>query len=433
MARLASLSAKVSTDVGARWVGRIAQGRGERAARSLIDVETAEKIVSTLGELKGLAMKLGQTLAMEPELLTPDVRAVIAKLHNEAPPMPFTTVRAVVESELGNGLETLFASFEAEPVAAASLGQVHRAVTKTGDLVAVKVQYPAIAQALEADLLNLNLLVGVLTATARMPHGKAYFRELQSSMLEELDYRVEADRSKAYARAARAFRDLRIPRVHDRLTSERVLTTEFLEGMSLKDFLRTLPAHSNDERFRVSRLLMQALWGPFLSEGLLHADPHPGNFLVLDNGTLGVLDFGAIKQASDRWTHANRLLFDAMLGGRPYDCIADSLNAGMVFDDGAKARPLVQAVLDITARPSTADPFDYARASIHRDMRNFFVRHPTTLRIIKPPAEAVQFFRAVAGMNQNLENIGASGPFRSAFVDAFTIAKRHGRRLNDIW
>lgn len=433
LAKLATLSAKLSTDVGARVVKRFARKDGEDESVSLLGQGAAEKLVATLGDLKGLAMKIGQGLSMDPDLLTPEIRAVMAKLQNQAPPMPWATVREVITSELGRPPEDIYASFEQEPIASASLGQVHRAVTRQGTTVAVKVQYPDIGRAIHSDLDNLGAMVTVVAATSRMAQGKDYFREVQQSLLEELDYRVEAQRSRVFAESARAFPDLKVPKVFDELTSERVLTLEFFVGETLKEFINRLDQHSNDERFRISRLLTRVTWGPFLATGVVHADPHPGNFMLLQDGTLGVLDFGAIKQMSDGWTFANRKLFDAMMGGPPYDCIGDSAKSGMVFDDPVTARPFVQTVLDIACRASASDDFDYGQAAINRDMRNHFLKHALSLGAIKPPREAIQFFRSVAGMNQNLENVGARGPFRTVFRELFEVAKGSGRALATTW
>jgi predicted unusual protein kinase regulating ubiquinone biosynthesis (AarF/ABC1/UbiB family) len=433
LAKLASLSARLSTDVGARVVKRFANTSGEDDSVSLLGYGAAEKLVATLGDLKGLAMKIGQGISMDPDLLTPEIRAVVAKLQNQAPPMPWVTVKEVLTSELGQTPDEAYQSFEETPIASASLGQVHRAVLKDGTPVAVKVQYPGIARAIHADLDNLGVLVTVFSTTSRLRHGKDYFREVQAGLLEELDYQVEAERSRRFAKAATAFPDIKVPRVFDDLTSERVLTLEFFKGQTLKEFIGSLDTHTNDEKFRISRLLTRVTWGPFLCTGLVHADPHPGNFILLEDGSLGVLDFGAIKQMSDRWTFANRMLFAAIFGGPHYDPIADSVKAGMVFENPEAARPFVATVLEIACRSVKDDTFDFTQASVSRDMRNHFMKNALSLATIKPPPEAVQFFRCVGGMSQNLETVGARGNFRQVFRELFETAKTHGEPLAASW
>ncbi len=428
LAKLASLSAKLSTDVVSRGVKRFA-GKSSDDPISILGNGAAEKLVATLGDLKGLAMKIGQSLAMDPDLLTPEIRAVVARLQNQAPPMPWATVREVVSSQLGKSVEEAYASFEETALASASLGQVHRAVLHDGTKVAVKVQYPDIAKALAADLDNIGAMVTVVSASTRLPQGKAYYAEMREALLDELDYRTEASRLKLFEHAVHGLPELRIPRVFDALTTEKVLTLELLEGMTVKEFLQDIDTRSAEEKFKASRLLILAIWVPFLSEGVVHADPHPGNFMLLPDGRLGVFDFGAVKQLSDPWLRANRRLFASFFGEPPYEPIRESEAAGMVFDDPNEARPFVQNVLDIACRAAKSSGFDYKVTGINREMRALFIKNALMLRKIRPPKEALQFFRGVAGMSQNLENIGARGDFQSVFKEVHEASKRLGRAL----
>lgn len=431
LAKLASLSARLSTDVGSRVVKRFVRADGEDLSVSIIGHGAAEKLVGTLGELKGLAMKVGQGLSMDPDLLTPEIRAVVARLQNQAPPMAYATVRQVITEELGAPPEEAFASFEETPIASASLGQVHRAVTKDGHVVAVKVQYPDIAKAIESDLENVGAMVKVVTTTSRLAHGKEYFVEVQQGLLEELDYEVEGERARRFAEAAKPFPELRVPKVYEELTAPRVLTLEFFDGITVKEFLSHLDQHPNEERFRLARLLVRVIWGPMLTSGVVHCDPHPGNFMLLKDGTLGVLDFGAIKQVSDRWVDANRRLMASFFGGPPYEPIIESERAGMIFTDPQTARPFVQSTLDLACRSVQSEEFDYATAGINRELRNLFLRNALMVKSnIKPPKEAIQFFRAIAGTSQNLENLKARGPFRQAFREVHEAVLRYGKPLS---
>jgi predicted unusual protein kinase regulating ubiquinone biosynthesis (AarF/ABC1/UbiB family) len=335
--------------------------------------------------------------------------------------MPWATVRQVLTQELGRPPEEAFAEVSEAPLASASLGQVHRAVAKDGTPLAVKVQYPGIAQALLADLENLGAMVSVVAASTRMLHGKAYFAEVREGMLDELDYREEAKRLTQFARAAAPLADLKVPRVYDALTSARVLTLELLHGQTLKDFMQGLPGHPTEERFRAARLLTRAIWGPFLLTGLIHADPHPGNFMLLDDGRLGVLDFGAIKQLSEPWRRVNTTLFEAAVKDLPYDAVALSLESGFTFDRPEEVRDFIEQVVQIAIRAARSPHFDYAQAGTNRLLRNHFLQHPTKVAAIRPPREAVQFFRAIGGLGQNLENLGAAGDFRAVHEELLAL------------
>ncbi len=422
LAKLASMSARLSTDVVARGVKRLT---GDESA-SALGAGAAEKLVATLGDLKGLAMKLGQQLSMDSEMLSPEVRAIVSRLQNAAPPMPWARVREVLCAELGRPPEEAFASFSEAPLAAASLGQVHLATLHDGTRVAVKVQYPDIADALHADLSNLGTMVKVVSTTTRITHGRDYFEELKAGLLEELDYVEEARRGELYREACAQLPGLVIPRSYPALTTRRVLTLELLEGETFKDFLARREGVDNAERFRVAGLLTQALWGPFLLHGVVHADPHPGNFMLLPDGRLGVLDFGTVKRLSPVWCSVNRRLFHGIVHGEPFDVVALSLESGFVFDDAAAARPFAEEVLDIIARPLRSDFFDFAEAGMSRELRNVMLKNAHRLPGIKPPKQCVQFFRAVGGMAQNLENLGASGNYRATHDALLALAASPG-------
>jgi predicted unusual protein kinase regulating ubiquinone biosynthesis (AarF/ABC1/UbiB family) len=417
LAKLATMSAKLSTDVVSRGVKRLTGTEDE----SLLGSGAAEKLVATLGDLKGLAMKIGQQVSMDPDLLTPEVRAVVARLQNQAPPMPWSQVQEVVRSELGKAPSEAYASFDETPIASASLGQVHRAVTHDGHEVAVKVQYPDIARALKADLENLGTMVTVLATSTRMVQGKSYFAEIREGMMDELDYRQEAKRALQFEAAAKALPDLEVPHCHEALTSEKVLTLELLRGPTLKEFLHDLPKYDNAERFRVSRLLLRAVWGPFMASGVVHCDPHPGNFMLLPSGKLGVLDFGAIKQLSPAWVDVNRRLFSKVVRNEPFDHIGLSMECGFTFDDPEGSRDFVEAVLAIATQPPRSDDYDFKNAGISRDLRNLFIKNATRLKGIRPPRESVQFYRAIGGMTQNLENLGARGNVRAIYEELVSL------------
>ncbi|HEY1418034.1 MAG TPA: AarF/ABC1/UbiB kinase family protein, partial [Myxococcaceae bacterium] len=339
--KLAGLGAQLGGDVLTRGVKRLAGANPSDLSKG-----TAEKLVETLGDLKGAAMKLGQVASMDPDLFPPEVRAVLSRLQNEAPPMPYERVAAVLEDELGGSPETLFAEFSREPIAAASLGQVHRAKLHDGRDVVVKVQYPGIDQALRSDIDNLGLVVRTMALTHRALDGRQYFRELAEELSHELDYSREGRLAREFATASAALTDVVVPEIVDERTSSRVLTMQYLPGQTLKAFLASQA--DNAERLRVSGLLIRAIHGSFLVDGTVHADPHPGNFLVMPDGRLGVLDFGSVKRFSREFFQGHRDVFHLVLQQQPVDVLALVRRVGFTVDlPDDEARPLLEQLIHI--------------------------------------------------------------------------------------
>ncbi len=378
---------------------------------SSISQGTAEKLVATLGDLKGAAMKLGQVASMDPDLFPPEVRAVLARLQNEAPPMPFERVAAVLEDELGGSPDALFAEFSREPLAAASLGQVHRARLHDGREVVVKIQYPGIDQALRSDIDNLGLVVKTMALAHRALDGRQYFHELAEELAHELDYSREGRLAREFARASAGMPDIVVPEIIDERTSTRVLTMELIPGHTLRTFLASSPG--NGERLHVSGLMIRAIHGSFLVDGTVHADPHPGNFMVMPDGRLGVLDFGSVKRFSREFFEGHRDVFHLVVEQQRIDPLALARRVGFTVDlPDDEARPLLEELIHIAGRALRTDDYDYAHDTMATDSRLFFARHAAQLLKVRPPAEGVMFFRAFGGLQQNLRLLGARGDFR---------------------
>jgi predicted unusual protein kinase regulating ubiquinone biosynthesis (AarF/ABC1/UbiB family) len=279
-------------------LGKRLGGRPAEVVAAELQARTAEQLFQVLGQLKGGAMKMGQALSVFEAALPEDVaapyRAALTKLQEAAPPLPATTVHAVLAKELGADWRALFAAFDDAPAAAASIGQVHRAVWHDGREVAVKIQYPGAGPALLGDLKQLGRLARLLSSLTPGLDVKPLLAELERRVAEELDYRLEAEAQRTFAAAYDGDDEILVP---DVVTgSERVLVTEWMEGRPLSQIIATGTA---DERDRASLLLARFLFsGPVLA-GLLHADPHPGNFRLLPDGRLGVIDFGAVDRLPD--------------------------------------------------------------------------------------------------------------------------------------
>jgi predicted unusual protein kinase regulating ubiquinone biosynthesis (AarF/ABC1/UbiB family) len=285
------------------FAGRTAWAMGKRVGgkpAELVALElqtrTAEQLFAVLGELKGGAMKVGQGLsimeAAMPEELVGPYRATLTKLQDAAPPMAADRVHAILADQLGPRWRTAkFETFEDQPAAAASIGQVHRAVWRDGREVAVKIQYPGVAKALMSDLNQLSrvakLAGGMVPGIDMVP----IMTELKERMAEELDYALEASHQKAFARAFRHHPRILVPDVLAQ--SERVLVTEWVDGRPLSEIIAT---GTQEERDHAARLYLEFLMSGPVRARLLHADPHPGNYRITSDGRLAVFDFGAVNR-----------------------------------------------------------------------------------------------------------------------------------------
>jgi predicted unusual protein kinase regulating ubiquinone biosynthesis (AarF/ABC1/UbiB family) len=291
------------------FAGRATWGLGKRIGGKSAEIvgrelqqRTAEQLFKVLGELKGGAMKFGQALSVFesalPEEIAGPYRAALTKLQEAAPPMPTRTVHSVLAERLGKDWKDLFREFEDKPSAAASIGQVHRATWHDGRAVAVKVQYPGAGEALLSDLNQLSRFARLLGPLIPGMDIKPLIAELRDRVSEELDYGLEARAQETHASEFAEDPDVVVPAVvHQR---EQVLVTEWIDGIPLS---AVMAEGTREQRDRAGQLLARFLFSGPARTGLLHADPHPGNFRLLpdeENGwRLGVLDFGTVDRLPD--------------------------------------------------------------------------------------------------------------------------------------
>lgn len=253
---------------------------------------TAVRVLDSMGYLRGAVMKTGQTLANFPDIAPKEFVETLEQLHSDAPPMHWSLLREMVHNELGDDPEKLFASFEKRAFAAASLGQVHRAQLRSGKSVAVKIQYPGIARTITEDFKNLLLFLSPGRLQKDWASLKDQFEDLRSRLEAEVDYLQEATMQE---RAGALFRDedgIVVPKVYRELSTERVLTMDYLQGVHLEDFLRSNP--SQEARNEAARKITRAWYRLYATGRLLYADIHPGNVIFMADGRIGLIDFGFV-------------------------------------------------------------------------------------------------------------------------------------------
>jgi predicted unusual protein kinase regulating ubiquinone biosynthesis (AarF/ABC1/UbiB family) len=275
--------------------------RGEQAAEAALarrQLETAKQIVAVLGTMKGAAMKMGQVMSfldvgLVPEEFRDEFQHELAKLRDAAPTVSFKQMRRVIEEDLGEPIRKVFESFDEEPIAAASIGQVYRATLREdGREVAVKVQYPGVAAAVRADLQNLDMIMRLLKRMTPQLDVKALAGEVRERIAEELDYELEAQNQRALGRIFRGHPFIVVPEVMSELSRERVLVTELMRGTGFEE-LKLAP---QEQRDRVGEIVFRFFLGCLYRHRQFSGDPHPGNFLMLDDGRVAFLDFGLFKR-----------------------------------------------------------------------------------------------------------------------------------------
>lgn len=299
---------------------------------------TAVRVLDSMGYLRGAVMKLGQTLANFPDIAPKEFVETLERLQYDAPAMHWALMREMVSNELGDEPENLFASFEKRAFAAASLGQVHRAQLRSGESAAVKIQYPGIARTVSEDFRNLNVFMFPARLDKDWENVRQQMEALRLRLEAEADYQTEAAML-AKARALFHKEDgIVVPRVHPELCTARVITMEYLEGVHLEEFLQANP--SQEARNEAARKIIRAWYRLFAAGRMFYSDVHPGNFLFLPDGRVGVIDFGFVLPLDeDLWALCGRL-DRGMTTGREEDLVVAIKEWSSITDDRADAERL---------------------------------------------------------------------------------------------
>jgi predicted unusual protein kinase regulating ubiquinone biosynthesis (AarF/ABC1/UbiB family) len=402
----------MTTEVAGRYLGAKVAGvlGSERGRRSRLDRAhewAGARIARTLGDLKGPVMKLGQMASLSSGLLPASLSAPLEVLRRNAPPVAYEVIADQIERELGGFPDELFHSFDQEPYAAASIGQVHRALTKEGRQVAVKVQYPGMDATIEADLAQLRLTFKAIgLVRKRKETFERFFEEVKSHLIEEVDYVKEAENARLLAEFHKERHPfICIPEVVDDLSARRVITLSFKEGVSL-DEARRFPRHARD---LIAERLVEMVYSQIFNLGALHADPNPANFAFHPDGSFALFDFGCIK----RFTSEEQTGLKSVLQGA-LDRDPEAVDRGLAIlgarstDDPPVDRELLKTLRELVApalRPTV--PFDLETSDVHLKALKLLPslkRHAASFTL---PAGLMLVQRVNVGHYGNLRKLGA--------------------------
>jgi predicted unusual protein kinase regulating ubiquinone biosynthesis (AarF/ABC1/UbiB family) len=410
-ASLAALGSRVGTAAAANRAQRLfASAERREQLDEALQLRTAEEVAAVLGTMKGALMKLGQMASYLDEGVPEPIREALSSLLQDAPPMSGGLAASVITEELGSPPSVLFAEWDPVPMAAASIGQVHRAITLDGVAVAVKVQYPGVDAAIRADLENTGLL---FTAVGMMFPGLdpgPLVEELQSRLVEELDYRLEAENQRLFAAAYEGHPFIHVPAVVDSLSARRVLTTELAEGVRFDEVLTWPEAERNLAAEAIFRFVFRSLYRLHAFNG----DPHPGNYLFRPGGEVTFLDFGLVKRFEPKEINVFEQMIRTIVLEPDPEAFRRIIEGVGLLQKGASVT--TDQVVDYFAhfyefvredRVSTMTP-EYASDTVRR---TFDTNHPVT-RFASVPPQFVIIQRINLGLYAILGKLGATANWR---------------------
>lgn len=414
-ARLASIPLGAAGRAVGGWGKRLV-GQNAEQVNAELSAKTAEQLFAVLGTLKGGAMKFGQALsvfeAAVPNDMAEPYREALTKLQSAAPPMSAQTTHRVLAEQLGRGWRDRFAEFDDRPAAAASIGQVHRAVWHDGRQVAVKVQYPGADQALMSDLRQLQRFSKLFQAVVPGTDVKPLLQELTDRMSEELDYRSEADHQRAFARAFAGDPHVLVPRVV--ASSPKVLVSEWVTGRPLAAVIKD---GTREERDLAGLRLAEFHYSSPERVGLLHSDPHPGNFMITEDDRICVIDFGAVAQLPDGLPRAHGRMMRLALEGRS-DELLDLLRDEHFIRADVRQQPEAEHVYAYLApfvEPLQAETFHFTRRWMQKQamrVSNMRGQDFRTGRSLNLPPQYLLLHRVLGGSTGILCQLDAELPVR---------------------
>ncbi len=413
--KLAGMTASIATRSVSNSIRNIrADEEQKQAARSQLFQDIGVQIANTLGEMKGAVMKVGQIASQYKDIFPPEVAKAISKLQRQAPPMPFPAIQKQLEKELGQPIDNLFTSFDREPFAAASIGQVHKAILPNGEQVVVKVQYPGVDEACESDLKQVRLalrLMGVLKIDKKLQDR--LFAEIQDSLNAELNYEIEAQNLTVFKTFHEALDEkIIIPRVYPQYSTRRVLTLSLEQGESIE----TASTWPQDVRNQLGRRLVRALGQEIFYLKRFHCDPHPGNFAFREDGHVIVYDYGGVKTLNTEIIEHFKTLINATRQ-HDIDTLEDQLiTLNALSEKGKFPKELYEEWLDVLLRPLTTQ-YDFAENSAHHDGVLLVKKSLKYWDLFKPSPDTLMVNRTISGHYWNLIQLKVNDDLSDLFEE----------------
>lgn len=407
--KLAGMSTSIATRVATSATKSIFLNEEQREQeRQKMLAKIGEEVAQTLGEMKGAVMKVGQIASQVKDLLPEEFAKALEKLQKESPPMPFRAIRKQIVDELGAPPYELFREMDEEPFAAASIGQVHRAVLHDGREVVVKIQYPGVEESIESDLKQLRRILKLAGLLKVEEHViDEVFNEIRSRLREELDYQQEAENLRAFRAFHAGDSDVVIPDVVDEFTRKRVLTLTREPGDSLET-VSTSPAYDQEMRNRIGRRIFDLFGKQIFENKAVHCDPHPGNFAFRPDGSIVMYDFGAVKRLSEEDIDIYRRIMTAVYDSDYAELDAALMDLGVRKEDGPRPEDeFYQCWIDLFLPAFSHEPFDFGKSRMHfavaRQVRDTPWRY---LESFQPSARTMLVDRVISGHYWTLMKLG---------------------------
>ncbi|QFU08391.1 putative protein kinase UbiB [Rhodobacteraceae bacterium THAF1] len=369
MARMGGLAGGIAGGALAQGFGQAARGHAPRLADMVMTPANARRIATELGKMRGAAMKVGQLMSMDAgDVMPPEIAAILDRLRMDADPMPPKQLRDVLDAEWGTGWQKWFQRFDVRPIAAASIGQVHRAITKDGRDLALKVQYPGVRDSIDSDIANIAGLVRLSGAAGRGIDMAPILETARQQLHEEADYSREGDNLDAFGRFMAGDEGFVVPKRHDDFCTDNILAMDYLRGVPVEQMTDA----SQEQRDALAERLITLVLRELFDFGAMQTDPNFANYLVEpETGRIVLLDFGAVRYLPDSLTAAFRDLMEAGLTRDPAAAKAAMIEIGLfTADTPAHQQDLILNMFDTGMSALRDGPFDFGASDLARRLRD---------------------------------------------------------------